>query len=99
VRNENEVKEEYYEFAEEELYEECDEYEESKDNIEEEQHKEEVQLYYELADGEGHWMIVARARRSGREPKAITKKAVKKKKKDKNVGCLRVQTKMGECQR
>ena len=89
MRNENEVKEEYYELAEEELYEECDEYEESKDNIEEEQHKEEVQLYYDLADGEGHWMIVARARRSGRESKAIMRKAVKKK--GKNVGCVRVQ--------
>ena len=92
VRNESE---EYYELADEELYEEHEEYEASKADIEEEQRKEEGELYYELEDGEGRWMLVAKARRSGRESKAIMKKAVKKKEKGKNVGCVRVQSHNG----
>ena len=96
VRNESKIKEEqYYELAEEELYEECEEYEESKDYIEEEEHNEEEELYYELEDGEGRWMLGTRARRPGRESKGIMKKAVKKKKKGKNVGCVRVQSHNG----
>ena len=92
ARNESEVKEEqYYELAEEESYEER---EESKDNIEEER-KEEGELYYELEDGEGRWMLVVRARRSGRESKAITKKAVKKKMRGNNVRSVRVQSHNG----
>ena len=56
-------------------------------------HENEVkEEYYELEDGEGHWMSVARARRSGRESKAIMRKAVKMKK---NVGCVRVQSHNG----
>ena len=40
-------------------------------------------------------MLGTRARRPGRESKAIMKKAVKKNKKDKNVGCARVQSHNG----
>jgi hypothetical protein len=79
VRHENEVKEEY---CEEEVRHENEEYCE-----------EEVRPENEvLENGEGHWMLVARARRSGREAKAIMRKAVKMKK---NVGCVRVQSHNG----
>jgi hypothetical protein len=79
VRHENEVKEEY---CEAEVRHENEEYCE-----------EEVRPENEvLENGEGHWMLVARARRSGREAKAIMRKAVKMKK---NVGCVRVQSHNG----
>ena len=40
-------------------------------------------------------MLDMRARRPGRESKAIMKKAVKKKKNARNVGCVRVQSHNG----
>ena len=46
-----------------------------------------------VADEKGQWVLVAK--QSGRESKAIMKKAAKKKMKDKNVGCARVQSHNG----
>jgi len=44
-------------------------------------------------DEEGEWVLVAK--QSGRASKAILRKAAKKKKKYKNVECMRVQTHNG----
>ena len=79
VRNENEVKEEYYELAEEELCEEEDDERENSNaekdvaeeepedkHAEEEVRNESEELYYELDNGEGCWMLGMRARRPGR---------------------------------
>jgi hypothetical protein len=108
VRNENEVKEEYYELAEEELCEEEDDERENSNaekdvaeeepedkHAEEEVRNESEELYYELDNGEGCWMLGMRARRPGRESEAIMMKAVKKKKNTRNVGCVRVQSHNG----
>ena len=46
-----------------------------------------------VVDEKGQWVLVAK--QSGRESKAIMKKAAQKKIKDKNVGCARVQSHNG----
>jgi len=50
-------------------------------------------LHMKVADKKGKWVLVAK--QSGRKSKAILKKAAKKKMKDENVGCARVQSHNG----
>ena len=52
-----------------------------------------LNLNIKEVDEEGKWVLVAK--QSGRESKAIMKKAAKKKMQDKNVGCARVQSHNG----
>ena len=94
----NEEHEEYEEYEESNAKMDVAEDKPNDEHAEEELHNEnevEEELCYELEDGEGHGMLATRANRSGRESKAIMKKAVKKKKKFKNVGCVRVQSHNG----